>query len=355
MKIVHVTPHVRNVGNGIVNVTVDLACAQADAGHDVAVFSAGGDFVDLLAAHGVRHVEVGLKPSFRSIGPAIVRIRRALASGSPDIVHVHMMNGALIAWLVRMGLNYRIVSTVHTAFRRGTIVMGLADEVIAVSNATADSLRRVGVPARKITLVYNAPLGSPRRSKPQVPLDSDLVHPSIVSVAGLYRRKGIDVLIEAFDRIAGRFPQASLYIAGEGPDGRQFRALAEAARHRDRIHFLGLVKDPRSVLEAADIFVLASREDPFPLVIAEARSAGCAMIGSDVDGIPESLADGQRGQLFPSENVTALASLLEGLLADSESLRRWQAEALNDLDFYMLPRLVDDVQKIYVRARAAQK
>ena len=58
LRILHVVDHVRNVGNGIVNVVVDLACAQAAAGHEVGIASAGGDYEPLLSAQGVRHHRV---------------------------------------------------------------------------------------------------------------------------------------------------------------------------------------------------------------------------------------------------------------------------------------------------------
>jgi hypothetical protein len=55
MRILHITNHVQKIGNGIVNVAVDLACLQAKSGFDIAVASAGGEYEQLLADHGVEH------------------------------------------------------------------------------------------------------------------------------------------------------------------------------------------------------------------------------------------------------------------------------------------------------------
>ncbi|MFN9399226.1 MAG: glycosyltransferase, partial [Dolichospermum sp.] len=55
MRILHITNHLQKIGNGIVNVAVDLACLQAQNGFDVAVASAGGEYETLLADYGVKH------------------------------------------------------------------------------------------------------------------------------------------------------------------------------------------------------------------------------------------------------------------------------------------------------------
>ena len=58
MKIIHLANHLELIGNGIVNVMVDLACMQARAGHEVVVASSGGGFESLLARYGVRHAHL---------------------------------------------------------------------------------------------------------------------------------------------------------------------------------------------------------------------------------------------------------------------------------------------------------
>src|SRR5690349_18038833 len=63
LRILHVLNHVRDVGNGIVNVVVDLACAQRARGHEVAVVSSGGEFEPLLEARGVRHIRLSQRRS----------------------------------------------------------------------------------------------------------------------------------------------------------------------------------------------------------------------------------------------------------------------------------------------------
>ncbi|MFO5438583.1 MAG: glycosyltransferase, partial [Dolichospermum sp.] len=58
MRIIHILNHIQEIGNGIVNVAVDLACLKSQAGDDVAVISAGGEYEKLLNKFGVKHYTI---------------------------------------------------------------------------------------------------------------------------------------------------------------------------------------------------------------------------------------------------------------------------------------------------------
>jgi glycosyltransferase involved in cell wall biosynthesis len=115
-------------------------------------------------------------------------------------------------------------------------------------------------------------------------------------------------------------PEASLYIVGNGPERAKLEAQAAGTGCNDKIHFTGFFSDPRRYLLAADIFVLASYQEAFGLVLAEAREAGCAIVASDVGGIREALDDGEAGILLPAGQPRMLANVLAFFLATSVSL-----------------------------------
>ncbi len=98
---------------------------------------------------------------------------------------------------------------------------------------------------------------------------------------------------------------------------------------------------------SADIFVLASRRDSFGLVLAEAREAGCAIIASDVDGIPEALDHGAAGILVPPQNPPELARALSLLLHDPDLRRSWAARAHTGLDRFTVSRMSAQCLEIY--------
>lgn len=347
MRILHILNHVREIGNGIVNVAVDLACLQAKNNHDVAVASAGGEYETLLTKYGVKHFELDQTRTPINLIHATRRYCAIIKEFQPDIVHAHMMTGVVLGRFLKASADYALVATVHNEFQRSAILMGLADRVIAVSHAVAKSMVRRGIPERKLRVVSNGTLGSVRTRSLKEYLPVELERPAIATVAGMYQRKGIHELIEAFAQIAPNLPQVHLYIVGNGPDKRIFEEKAQATGFSQRIHFAGFQPEPQRYLLAADIFVLASHRDPSPLVIPEAREAGCAIIATNVDGIPEALDHGRAGILVPVKDSPALANALTKLLTQPNLLNHWQDQARQNIDRLTVGRVNQETLAVY--------
>src|SRR5258706_6833679 len=345
MRILHLLNHVRKIGNGIVNVTVDLACLQSKAGCGVFVASAGGEFESLLKQFGVHHVHLNQRRRPIQLLSTSFRYRKLVRDIEPDIVHAHMMTGAVLARILQGQSPYSIVSTVHNEFQHGAIVMGVADRVIAVSQAVAVSMARRGIPTNKLRVVRNGTLGSPRVGAADAPVR--LRRPAIVTLAGMYHRKGISELIQAFAQVSPVFTDAHLYLIGNGPDRGEFEQQARRTSVNERIHFEGFQPDPQRYLLAADIFVLASRQDPFPLVLSEAREAGCAIVASRVDGIPEALDGGRAGWLVPPADSRALARAIAELLQQPPLLSTWKYKARQNTDWLSAARVNQETLEVY--------
>jgi glycosyltransferase involved in cell wall biosynthesis len=353
MKIAHYLNHT-NKANGHVAVAIDLACDQAAQGHDVYMVSSGGAFDSLLKAHGVTVVHTKaprgpLRPALMAVD-LVAKMRRI----RPDVVNAHMVAAAVSAYLVRPFAGYAIVTTVHNSFDRQARLMGVGNKVIAVSEAVREQMRRLGTPDTKLHTVTNGTIGGARRSylpKTEMPLQ----HPAVVCVAGLHARKGIDHLIDAFDMVRKKHPDAHLYLVGEGPESASYEARAAASGNQDNIHFLGFMEDPREVLATADIFALASLRDPFPLVLSEARQMGNAIVATNVDGIPEALDHGRRGLLVPPADPVALADALERLITDDGLRARMKAASLADLEEITVRRMSERTLAVYEEAIASRR
>lgn len=347
MRIIHILNHVQQIGNGIVNVAVDLACLQAKTGHEVAVVSAGGEYEVLLADCGVKHYYLDQTRKPLSIIKAVVDYRAIVQEFQPQIVHAHMMTGIVLARILRTRRGYGLVSTVHNEFQRASLLMGLAERVIAVSKAVQTSMVQRGIPENKLRVVRNGTLGSPRNRQLYEYQPLPLQRPAIATVAGMYKRKGIAELIAAFEQIAQDFPQVHLYLIGNGPDRELFVAQAQATSVSDRIHFEGFQPEPQRYLLSCDIFVLASHRDPCPLVLSEAREASTAIVATQVDGIPEVLDKGQAGLLVPEKDSHALAGALVQLLSNPEMLQEWQHRASQNLEGLTVARVHQETLAIY--------
>jgi glycosyltransferase involved in cell wall biosynthesis len=242
-------------------------------------------------------------------------------------------------------LGVKVVTTVHNEFDKAVWIMGLADRVVSVSRAGAEAMIKRGVSRDRSRVVLNGSVDSPRL--PDQFEKANLRGRVVLSLCGLHHRKGVADLIHAFQKVSTEAPDAELYIGGEGPSLADYVALTQTLGIEKKVHFLGFLDDPRPYLYAADIFVLASHADPGPLVIAEARRAGCAVIATQVDGIPEMLEHGKAGILVEPKNPTQLAASILNLLNDPSALAYYRAAALQNTDRFTIHRVCNDMDVIY--------
>lgn len=359
LRVLHLLNTVRETGNGIINTAIDLAWGQAQRGHDVHMASGGGGFESRLAGWGVTHHALDQRRGPVTLLRAAARLRALLAELRPDVVHAHMMTGAVLARAVRSGRPPRgplLVGHVHNVYQRSARLMALADIVLCCGTAVRATMRARGVAEEKLRVVLNGTVGSPRLPDAATVEPATLEHPAIVTVAGMNARKGIDELLQAFGTIAAAHPGAHLYLVGDGPERARFEAVARATDARagtrtgaaaSRVHFAGFQRDPMPYLRAADVFVLASRRESFPIVIGEARAAGCAIVATDVDGVRESLDDGRAGVLVPARDPAALAAAIDALLADPAKRAAQAAAGREGLAHYHVQRMVDETVAVY--------
>ncbi|HKY81568.1 MAG TPA: glycosyltransferase family 4 protein [Sphingobium sp.] len=158
------------------------------------------------------------------------------------------------------------------------------------------------------------------------PVDVDAARPCgdrIVAVGRLVPQKGFDLLLDAFARVAGRIPDWSLLIWGEGPERGRLEAQRDALGLGDRVSMPGVTQDHGGWLRDADIFVLSSRFEGWGIVVGEAMAAGVPTISFDCRfGPGEMIADGVSGLLVPDGDVAALGEAMAALCADPEQRRR---------------------------------
>lgn len=159
-----------------------------------------------------------------------------------------------------------------------------------------------------------------------VPVSEIVPHPEpaeryVLLVGYPWYRKGADVLIKAFRKIASEFPDVKLKLLGHYPDRTELEALAAGC---EQVEFLKARPNPETLKIIAEALILAvpSRNEGIPRVIIEGMSARTAIVASDVSGIPYYVRHGENGLLFQSENVEELAERLRTLLSDAELRRR---------------------------------
>ncbi|GAB4274540.1 MAG: hypothetical protein Kow0080_23050 [Candidatus Promineifilaceae bacterium] len=186
------------------------------------------------------------------------------------------------------------------------------DAFLAYGSRAQAFLEARGAPASRIVqgwqVVPAAQLPPPSRTRQQLGLNPT---PLILAVGYLTRRKGFDLLIQAFQRLS---TPAQLVIVGDGPERQR---LAQMAANQPNIHFAGYLDDAEksSWYAAADLFVLPTRHDPWGLVVNEAMAFGLPIVVTDAAGCAVDLVKGN-GRIVPAENVPALAHTVDELLAN---------------------------------------
>lgn len=350
MRIVHVLNHC-NHGHGNAHVAIDLACAQARAGHEVFYVSEGGDYANLLAAEGVQLVD--LRQNLRAPGVAFTAFSKLAAfckRTNPHIVHAHMMSGAVLGYLATRFTQTRLITTVHNSFDRHSVLMRLGDRIVAVSNAEKKLLESRDFNPARVDVVLNGPNQSPREMAAAISQNLTLARPCITTVCGIHRRKGVADLLHAFRRVTEVTPEWFLNVIGDGPDRAEMEELARSLHLEEKVSFLGNVPHVRPALEQSEIFVLASYADPCSLALAEARYAGCALVATEVGGTPELLGFGCHGALVPPGNHVALAAALLELTGDAEKLAFRRGAAKEGSEYLTNSRLYHDYQQVYESA-----
>ncbi|TKX86041.1 glycosyltransferase family 1 protein [Halorubrum sp. SS5] len=155
----------------------------------------------------------------------------------------------------------------------------------AISAITADRLATIGPDRDDIEIVPNGINVEQIRTAPRPDRGYD------VCFAGrLIEHKNVDVLLEAFDRVAAD-RDATLGVIGDGPERDRLEAQRKELTHSDRVEFLGFLDDYDEVLghmRAADVFASPSAREGFGITFLEAMAADCTVIAADH---PESAAD----------------------------------------------------------------
>jgi L-malate glycosyltransferase len=144
--------------------------------------------------------------------------------------------------------------------------------------------------------------------------------PFLLNIAKFEHKKGQDVLIRAFERIADEFADLMLVMIG-APAGEQtveIESIARDSPKSDRILMLENVPHEQipAFLRAASLFVLASRREGLPFVLLEAGACETPIVATACIGVPEIVEDRITGRLVPVEDDQALASAMRDLLID---------------------------------------
>jgi L-malate glycosyltransferase len=307
-----------------------------------------------------------------SFARVIRDVRRHVVKIQPDIIHANSIRAGLVMTFATAGLDVPVIWHSHDILPRHPFsfairlvsLISARTHVLAVSQAVANRFatpfsRRLRI-GNAVTVIRNAVdllrfRHSPdRREAVRKEFELKPAQPLVGIIGQLTPRKGQLGLINAFAQVLAAFPDALLLVVGEPLFNRDHdyqKLLIEAASApgiSDRIRFTGARKDVPAIMQALDVLVVNSLEEPFALVVLEGLASETAVVATAVGGTPEMIAHGENGWLVPARNDRSLAEGIVTLLRDPK-LRSTLAKAgrRQVSAHYSAERYIRDIHNFY--------
>ena len=181
----------------------------------------------------------------------------------------------------------------------------------------------------------------------QVGSTAEFPQPFILAVGRLDRQKGFDLLLHAFERLAGQHPNWSLVILGEGDERHSLEALIQKLHIEERVRLFGRHDNPASVMMQASLFVLSSRFEGFPNALLEAMACKLPVISFDCPSGPrEIIRNGVDGILVSREDVDALVLAMQDLINHPEKREQLELRATEVTERFSLNRVMGMWEKV---------
>jgi phosphatidylinositol alpha-mannosyltransferase len=361
MRIGIACPYSWDVPGGVQSHIRDLAEALIDKGHDVSVIAPADDDRPLpgyvVPTGAAIPVPYNGSVARLSFGPlSLNRVRRWLRDGNFDVLHAHEPTVPSLSLLACWAASGPIVATVHTAMPRSRVLLATQgvmrsalekiDGRIAVSEAARSTLvQHLGGDA---VLIPNGV--ATHRYRDASPLPGWPGEGGTIGFLGRMDepRKGLAVLLRAFEALAPQRPGLRLLIAGPGDPADARAKLPRALR--DRVHFLGEVTEQQKVQALASVDIFCSPNtggESFGIVTAEAMAAGAAIVASDLEAFRTVLRGGTAGELFRNGDATDLARVAGALLDDPARRAELSVAAIDAVRAYDWSVVAREVLSVY--------
>jgi glycosyltransferase involved in cell wall biosynthesis len=256
--------------------------------------------------------------------PSIFKLLSWIQKEGADILHSHSGKDALLAGITGRISRRRpaIVRTRHIVnpikHKHAFSYRWLPHRLLVVSDQLRERFitRHKVSPEKILTLKpsvdfsrYN---GLPGKNEIRRKLNIDENQFVVGMVARFRTEKGHATLVQAFQDVLRRIPNARLLLIGEDRTkaSEKIKELTKDLAIEQHVSFLGFRNDVPRLLKSLDVFVLASHREPLPNVIMEAFASGCPVVATAVDGNIEVVNNGESGLLVPPRDPSAMANAI---------------------------------------------
>jgi phosphatidylinositol alpha-mannosyltransferase len=286
-------------------------------------------------------------------------VRKWLAVGRFDVIHVHEPITPSVSMLAVLFTKGPVVATFHTATTRSR-AMAAAHGLLQIVLEKITARIAVSALARRVHVehldggAWEIPNGvAVRRYANATALPGWPGDGGAVGFLGRFteERKGFPALAAAFAQLAADRPGLRLLIAGPGDPAELDEMLPPSIR--DRVTYLGKVseEDKARMLHSVDIYVAPNtRGESFGMILTEAMAAGTAVVASDLDAFRRVLDNGRAGLLFRNGDADELARTVGSLLDDPARRVELVARAREVVAAYDWPVVAERILEVYQSA-----
>ena len=366
MRIGIVCPYSWDIPGGVQAHVRDLAEQLIELGHQVSVLAPGDEETPDLPPYVVtagRSVPIPYNGSVARVQFGLVsatRVRRWLRDGDFDVVHVHEPAPPSLSLLACMIHDGPLVGTFHAATTRSRF-LSMFDTVLQPFLEKLSGRIAVSDAARKVIVEH---LGADAVVIPNgvavshytdaQPLPGYPRAGCTVGFIGRYDepRKGMDVLIAAFDQLATARPELRLLVAGRGEAEEFLDGVPPILR--DRIDLMGQVSEPDKarMLKSVDVYCAPNTgQESFGVILLEAMAAETPIVASKLEAFKRVLSGGDpanpAGELFPIGDSAALADELARVLDEPALRRRLVAAGTKAVGPFDWSVVVKEVLRVY--------
>lgn len=305
-----------------------------------------------------------LSQAILSNGRRLLAIRRAVLASHPDVVvtYLDMVNVRVLLALAGTGVpvivteqtdpGQKHLGWVWNTLRRWTYRHAAR---VAVLGQSSWEYFPPDIRARTVILPNPIAVDQSVADDDRAPADQK----TLVAVGRLVPEKGFDLLLEAFARVAPEHPDWRLVIWGEGPLRRDLEAQRDRLGLRSRVSLPGRTQVLFRELRRADLFVMSSRREGFPMALGEAMACGLPAVSFDCRSGPrEIIRPGVDGLLVPPGDIEGLAAALSALMADDAERQRMAQRAPEVLERFSAERVLaqwEELLETVIRERVGQR
>lgn len=287
---------------------------------------------------------------------AIFKLRKFIKWA--DVLHLHLFPTLYYASLSNIGINRPIIYTEHSTHNRRRnyrflkkpeiFFYGKTDKIVSISQQVQNELKKWLTPQKNIlnfTVIENGINPDAISSAPSI---SSLElfgreGKALLMISRFSSAKDHLTLIKAMQYIAD--PKIFLVLAGEGETEEDARKLVKKLQLEDKIIFLGNRNEIGSLIKASYIGIQSSNWEGFGLSALEMMAGGIPVIGSDIEGLRDTIRDA--GLLFEKGNERDLAEKINLLLENKKLYDNLLNKAKERATFYSIKKTAEKYQRLY--------